>query len=567
MSTSYAQPKAEKPSSGDGYQLPTYPFVVPPELSGGNESIGGTQQTYPVVIVGGGLTGLTAACDLLQRGIKVVLLDEDNTIGVRGASSRGICYAQKSLEVFKRLGIYHRIKAKGVEWSVGRTLAGDDEIYAFDFATQASHNASSQPAFINIQQFYIEWYLVDRINELDPGAIRWQNRVVGVQADDERVTLQVETPAGSYALAAQWAFDCTGLHSPIRESLGIKTDRGLGVDRWCISDVRFKDKKPIKRWTWVEAPFNDNRAVWQHLMADDVWRLDYQMAPDSNPEYVSSKEVVADRLRRHLGEDVEFEMIWVGPYGYRSHLMETMRHGRVLFAGDAAHVMSPFGARGGNSGIQDADNFGWQLALVLSGRAAPDLMNSYHEERHEGAQVNVQITNRTARFLSPRSAAEWMIRNAVITLAKQYPFARNLVNTGRLSSASTYTRSSINVGEWGGISIQNVALPKHDDLVGVMTQAQGNLLVIAPDSSTAASLEAKRIVNEYPVRFALIGGAPGGWIGIDDSGGKLAAQLRIAPGKLAIIRPDLYCAGVISANQLEAALRKMNFARTRRHAN
>jgi 3-(3-hydroxy-phenyl)propionate hydroxylase len=554
----YRPATAEKPSSGSGYELPSYPFAVPPELQEVSAKPPGGGKTYPVVVVGGGLSGLTAACDLMQRGVEVVLIDEDNTVGVRGASSRGICYAQKSLEIFKRLGIYQRIKEKGVAWSVGRTLAGDDEVYSFDFATQAASNLSLQPPFINIQQFYIEWFLVDRINELDPALIRWQNRLVNISQTDDLVRLEVETPAGPYVMNAQWVIDCTGLHSPIRESFGLKTNRAEGTDRWCISDVRFKDQKPIERWTWIEANFNDRRAVWQHLMADDVWRLDYQMAPDSDPEYISSPEVVADRLRQHLGADVEFELIWVGPYGYRSHLMETLRHGRVLFAGDAAHVMNPFGARGGNSGIQDADNLGWKLALVLAGKSSSALIDSYHDERHEGAEVNVAITNRTARFLAPRTPVEQMIRNSVIDLARRFPFGRTLVNTGRLSTPSTYTRSAINVGEGGGLSVQNMALPRFDDLVGVMSQAQGNLLIIAPDVNTASSVEAKRLASEYPVRFALLGGTPGGWIGIDDNQGKLTAALKLSTGKLAILRPDLHLAGIVSAGQLEAKLRQMH---------
>ncbi len=555
----YQQPQAEKPFSGSGYDLPSYPFVLPPELrDGGQSPVAAGEKTYPVVVVGGGLSGLTAACDLRQRGIDVILLDEDNTVGVRGASSRGICYAQKSLEIFKRLGIYQRIKEKGVAWSVGRTMAGADEVYSFDFATQASSNLSSQPPFINLQQFYVEWYLVDRINELDPSLIRWQNRLVGISQTDERVRLEVETPAGRYHLNAQWVVDCSGLHSPIREAFGLKTDRADGVDRWCISDVRFKDQKPIERWTWIEAEFNDNRAVWQHLMADDVWRFDYQMAPDSDPELISSPEVVADRLRRHLGADAEFDLIWVGPYGYRSHLMETMKFGRVLFAGDAAHVVNPFGARGGNSGIQDADNLGWKLALVLGGKAGVELIDSYHDERHEGAEVNVGITNRTSRFLAPRTPVEKMIRNSVIDLARRYPFGRTLVNTGRLSTPSTYTKSKINIGEGGGESIQNVALLKFEDLVGVLSQLQGNLLVVAPDVNTASSIQAKRLMLEYPVRFALLGGTPGGWIGIEDPHGRLSSVLKLATGKLAIVRPDLHLAGVVSAGQLEARLRQMH---------
>lgn len=148
---------SEEPVRASGYELPTYPFVQPPELRGE------AAQRYPVVIVGGGLTGLTAACDLAVRGVRSVLLDDDNTVGVRGASSRGMVYAQKTLEIMQRLGVYERMREKGVVWSVGRTMAGDEEVYSFD---RGAETASCQPAFLNLQQFYLEWFLVDRIMAL-----------------------------------------------------------------------------------------------------------------------------------------------------------------------------------------------------------------------------------------------------------------------------------------------------------------------------------------------------------------------------------------------------------------
>ena len=148
-----------------------------------------------------------------------MLLDEDNTVGVKGASSRGICYTQKSLEIFERLGIYDRIAAKGIQWSVGRTFAGKDEVYSFDLRQQSAFNLSTQPPFINIQQFYIEGYLVERIYELGNVELRWKNRVTAFAQDNECATLTVSTPAGDYQLRADHVIDATGSHSPFRKWL------------------------------------------------------------------------------------------------------------------------------------------------------------------------------------------------------------------------------------------------------------------------------------------------------------------------------------------------------------
>jgi 3-(3-hydroxy-phenyl)propionate hydroxylase len=447
---------SESLAKGGGYELPVFPYRRPAELDGRG-------RRHKVAVVGGGLTGLAAACDLATRGIEVVLLDEDDTVGVRGASSRGIVYAQKTLEIFDRLGIYPRIAEKGVTWSVGKVLADDDVLYSFD-AAQGS--LSKAPPFINLQQFYIEWFLVDRLMELTGAELRWRNRVVGITEHRDHVDLAVETPDGRYALEAQWVIDASGIASCIRGALGARMQAELGEDRWCISDVRFRTSLPAERWTWAKAAFNDGRAVWQHPMADGVWRLDYQMGPNADPRLVADPATVRDRLRRHLGE-VEVDIVWVGPYGYRTQLMECFRHGRVFFAGDVAHVMNPFGARGGNSGVQDAENLAWKLAAVLTGAAPERLLDSYDEERRAAGAHNIHVTTRTIRFLAPRSPFEHRFRDAVLDLARRHPFARALVNTGRLSVPFDYGRSSLTTR--GGNAVPNLPITLPDGAEGALS--------------------------------------------------------------------------------------------------
>jgi 3-(3-hydroxy-phenyl)propionate hydroxylase len=124
--------------------------------------------------------------------------------------------------------------------------------------------------------------------------------------------------------------------------------------------------------------------------------------------------------------------------------MEKFRHGRVLFAGDAAHGVSPFGARGANSGVQDADNLCWKLALILRGEASEKLLDTYGEERELAADENILNSTRSTDFITPKNHASKFFRDAVLSLAKEYPFARRLVNSGRLSLPSTYQASSLN---------------------------------------------------------------------------------------------------------------------------
>ena len=508
------------------YELPQWPAAPTPE----------TTQTHDVVIVGGGLAGLTLACDLAQRGVSAVLLDDDDTVGVRGASSRGICYAQKSLEIFERLGIYERIREKGVSWSVGNTFSGHDKVWSFNL--QAS-SVSAQPPFINIQQFYVEWFLVDRTLELGHVELRWKHEVMSITPSDEDVQVDVRTPDGEYTLKARWLIDATGVASPIRKQLGVESHYSTrSADRWCITDVRFKAPLPQERWTWIDAPFNEQRAVWQHPMADGVWRLDYQMGEDARSEDMSKPEVASTRLAAQLGADIDLEFVWIGPYQYRDLLLDNFRHDRVLFIGDAAHVVSPFGARGGNTGIQDANNLGWKLAWVLKGWADESLLDSFQDERHAAAAENLAVTRRTSRFLAPRSAAEHRLRRALMSLAKQHAFARTMVNAGRMSVANDYPAAP--ALPQGGTTVQNVPLLHADGAPTTVMQ----LLREAGDRALCFSFgEAPDAPDDDTVMTLRVGALADAGIDLVDVDGRLAAHLDVRGKNAVRVRPDAYRAG------------------------
>jgi 3-(3-hydroxy-phenyl)propionate hydroxylase len=553
-------------AQGSGYVLPEYPFVSPPELRAG------TPGRHAIVIAGGGITGLTMACCLARLGVRAILLDEDNTVGVKGASSRGICYTQRSLEIFERLGIYERIAAKGIQWSVGRTFAGNDEIYSFDLRQHSQYNLSCQPPFINIQQFYIEAYLVDRIRELGHVELRWNNRITAFRQDAGKATLTVATPEGEYTIEADHVVDATGSHSPFRKWVGASVTARKGDDRWCIADVRFRTHGPhaTERHTWIEAPFNENRAVWQHPMGDGVWRIDYQMAPNSDADAVSREDVVRERLARHFGSHVDLEMVWVGPYAYRSECIDHMRHGRVFFMGDAAKVVSPFGARGGNTGIADAENLAWKLAAVVNGRAARSLLDTYHDERHDAATQNVNVTNRTARFLRPADGIERVFRSAAIGLARRHVFARHFVNTGRMAIANPYTKSPA-CCDGGGEPVQNVQFEWADGSPGTVNDllewAHGRLLLLIFGEASAAMLRrARALAQSAPlvaVQVVAAGERASAIEHVRDEKGHLKGACHVFGHSWALVRPDAYVSATgedIDAGLVDAVAKALGTA-------
>jgi 3-(3-hydroxy-phenyl)propionate hydroxylase len=325
-------------------------------------------------------------------------------------------------------------------------------------------------------------------------------------------------------------------------------DSKRGDDRWCIADVRFKDTPPPERHTWIEAPFNDNRAVWQHLMGDDVWRIDYQMAPDADPAYVSREDVVRERLAKQFGKGVKCDIVWVGPYAYKSQCLHQLRHDRVFFIGDTAKVVSPFGARGGNTGIADADNLAWKLAAVMRGQAPAALLNSYGQERLQAARRNVQVTNRTARFLRAPEGVERLFRDATISLAKHHAFARSLINTGRMAEANRYAVSDICKAE-GGWMVQNVRLQFSKEHAGSLSDllqwTDGRLLLLVFGSLKRTEFKKLALLSMgTPVRIVQVVHKenPQALEHVVDKGKLLRRACEAQSKGWALLRPDAYLA-------------------------
>ena len=392
---------------------------------------------HPVVVVGAGPVGLAAAIDCRLKGLPVVLLDEDDTVSV---GSRGLCYSKRSLEILDRLGCGEPVFAKGVSWNVGRTFFHDREVYRFDLVSEPDHK---RPGMVNLQQYYIEEYEVDRAVAVGVD-LRWRNKVVAVAADADHATLEIDTPEGRYTIEADWLIVADGARSAIRRMLGLDVEGKVFRDRFLIADVVMKADFPAERWFWFDPPFHPGQSVLLHRQADNVWRIDFQLGWDADPEAEKQPDRVIARIKAMLGDEREFELEWVSVYTFQCRRMAKFRHGRALFAGDAAHQVSPFGARGANSGYQDADNLAWKLRLVIAGLAPERLLDSYSEERVAAADENILNSTRSTDFITPKSAVSRIFRDAVLELAERHDFARRLVNSGRLSVPAIYEQSSLN---------------------------------------------------------------------------------------------------------------------------
>ncbi|WP_245214540.1 FAD-dependent oxidoreductase [Roseomonas indoligenes] len=497
------------------YQSLRFDYRRSPDQSAGSAA------RHPVVVVGAGPVGLAAAIDLAQAGQRVLLLDDDRSLS---SGSRAICFAKRTLEIFDRLGCGEAMVEKGVTWNLGRVFHRADPVYSFDLLPEGGHR---RPAFINLQQYYVEGFLLERAQALPNIEIRWQNKVTAVSQSAEAVTLTVETPEGEYRLSADYLVAADGARSPIRRAMGLESKGRSFRDRFLIADVRMKADFPAERWFWFDPPFHPNQSVLLHSQPDGVWRIDFQLGWDADPVAERAPERVIPRVRALLGHDAEFELEWVSIYTFSCLRMERFRHGRVLFAGDSAHGVSPFGARGANSGVQDAENLAWKLALVLRGEAPDALLDSYDSERVAAADENILNSTRSTDFITPKNEASRAFRDAVLDLAKDCAFARRLVNSGRLSLPSTYRNSPLNTPDED--AFEGAMLPGAPALDapleggGWLLDRLGRDFTLLHFGEAAPVVDGVRVVNVTPG---------------EDAQGLAARRYDARPGTAYLIRPD-----------------------------
>lgn len=490
---------------------------------------------HPVVIVGAGPVGLSLAIDLAQRGQRVILLDDADRIG---EGSRAICFSKRSLEYWDRLGIADRMVDKGVVWSVGRIFHGESQLYQFNLLPEEGHK---RPAFINLQQYYAEAYLVDRISDLPAIDLRWRNKVTALEQRNDSVALTIETPEGSYRLHAQYVVACDGARSSLRQMVGAEFAGQVFEDQFLIADVKMTAEFPTERWFWFDPPFHAGRSALLHRQPDDVWRIDLQLNRYADPVVEKKPENVRPRIARMLGHD-KFEFEWISLYKFQCRRMDRFIHGRVIFAGDSAHQVSPFGARGANSGLEDAENLSWKLDRVLRGTSPASLLESYQVERSAAADENIRESTRSTDFMAPNSHQEARLRQAVLSLAKETEFGKRMVNGGRLSVPCSYDSalSSRDADAWRGgpspgCSMLDAPVATRAGEQAYLTDAfrKGGTDFTLLSFSNGAAIDMPDGVKDIRV---------GGEGGLADPQGLVAKRYDAEPGSAYLLRPDGYVA-------------------------
>lgn len=496
----------------------------------------------PVVIVGTGPVGLALAVDLGMRGQQVVVLGRFDFVP---GGSKAICFAKRSLDILDRLGVGQAAVDKGVIWNVGKVFWQDREepVYQFDMLPVKNQK---MPGFINIQQYHMEDLMVERLAELPSVELRWGHDVDSISVQEDGADIAVSTAAGSYQQSARWVVACDGSRSTIREQLGLEFDGRVFEDNFLIADIKMEEERPSERWFWFDPPFNPGQSALLHKQPDNIWRLDFQLGWDIDRDACTRPENVDPLIRALLGDDVEYEQEWYSVYTFQCRRIANFVHGPVIFAGDSAHLVSPFGARGCNGGLADIDNLGWKLDAILSGQAGTKLLESYNEEASIAADENILNSSRSTDFLTPKSDVSMAFRNAVLELAIDHPFARAFVNSGRLSTAISYPEGALTT-------------PDADDwLAGV---APGSPALDAP-------LGEGWLMDRLGNRFVLLANGFGSKVpeGVDlidiadmDNCVLVCERYALASGAAYLLRPDQYVAARFqdpTSKDIESALQK-----------
>jgi 3-(3-hydroxy-phenyl)propionate hydroxylase len=409
----------------------------------------------PVGIIGGGPVGLTLAALLARQNIACVVIEADESYCT---GSRAICMSRRSQEIAAWAAFDTPMLAKALPWTDGSSHFGSTEVLRFSMPHDASQRFFPM---VNIQQYFVEQY-AHEASQAAPqaGDVRWSTRMTSLENLSGSVRLKLEHAGTVSSLDCRYVVACDGGRSTARELLGLPLKGTQYEGRYVIVDIRQKTSRPTERLAWFDPPSNPGSTILMHRQPEDVWRIDYQLREDEDPEQAVRPENVLARVKAHLewiGENQPWEALWISIYNAKCLTLDEYRHGNLFFAGDAAHMVPIFGVRGLNSGVDDVGNIAWKLARVLNGQAPDALLDTYSPERRGAALVNIAYGSKSTEFMAPPHCGFALMREAALRLATSTPAVRQLLNP-RQSTPVSYEAKAL-LGPDIGFSASAAAAP------------------------------------------------------------------------------------------------------------
>ena len=391
------------------------------------------QMNKTVGIIGAGPVGMTLAARLADFGISSVILDKAPHLLPKGSKA---CLIQgDALETLEKLGIGDTIGEEGIHWRIARTY-----IRNVERITQEYPEREGYAEFVNISQYRIEQELEHWINQHPMSEIKWNHELTSYTDNGDNVTVNVNTENGLEQFTFRYLVACDGVRSKMRDLSGVPFTGYTHKDRFLITDIKANLPQTKERHFHFDPDFNPGRQLVMHPQPDNIWRIDWQLPPDADIEKEKENGELEKRIRRVIG-DIPYNIEWISVYRFHQRVIDNFKLGNVFFAGDAAHSYPPYGSRGMNSGIQDADNLAWKFNAVIRGKADETLLDTYHTERYAAAQENLKVTEATIKFMVPPSPIKRIVRNMVLWASVPFKGLRNSVNHGRMTEPFTYKAS------------------------------------------------------------------------------------------------------------------------------
>jgi 2-polyprenyl-6-methoxyphenol hydroxylase-like FAD-dependent oxidoreductase len=495
--------------------------------------------------------------------------------------SRAVTIQRDILSLCRRFGLIDEILRDGTSWSLGRTYRGDREILQTKYA---SAGPEVHPAFVNYPQYKLEELLYYKAVETPGVTLHYDSTVTDVAQDESGVTAVASSADGSADYEGEYLIAADGIGSRIRRGLDVAFEGWSTDGRFAVADFRADLPYARERRLWFNPPFYPDGIVLMHAIAHDQWRLDWQIDPSADDEAFLQPAAVVRRVRDAIGDDsIDVEVLRANTYSFQQLRAAQFRVGRIFLVGDAAHVVSPFGARGMNSGMEDADNLAWKIAWVTQGRATDSLLETYALEREAAADEHLSVTGATMRFMVPTTDADRQRRDSVLAEAEVDPSSGPAVDSGKLYVPVPYVDSPLTIAAWdapptastdsapavGSLEPGHPAIDGYVIHRGERTTLRGFLanqltLLAVPGSrsnSSAADLQAQ-LRNSAPlpgVRRAILGRSvsPAAPVRsevdelIDDHSGELWRAYAGPTDRVFLIRPDAYVAARAEASDAD----------------
>jgi 2-polyprenyl-6-methoxyphenol hydroxylase-like FAD-dependent oxidoreductase len=522
----------------------------------------------PVLIAGAGPVGLTTALLLANWQIPTVVLEA--APGHQDIGSRAICFQRDVLDVFDRVGVAEAMVAEGLTWTTSRTFYREHQLFT---ASYDEPQGDGLPPFTNVSQDSVERHLLARALREPLITVRFGSPVTEIKDHGDHVEATAGTagPAGQpVTFTGSHLIGADGPRSTIRRLLGVAFEGLSYADQFLICDIRAEFPFPRERRFYLDPVWNPGRQVLAHPCPDGVWRIDWQVPAGFDLQSERGGGGGLDEKVRRITGDRPYELVWASAYRFAERVAGTFSVGqRLHLAGDAAHVYAPFGARGLNSGIQDAENLAWKLAFTIHGWSPPALLDTYHVERAAAAAENLRVTSATLEFLVPQTDERRRWRTEVLDRAVTDPDALKLIDSGKLAEPYWYTDSPLTTQgpDLAGFPLEpgarrppvpGVLCPDGPALTsGVPTRLRkifSRKVVILTETEEVRAEAAKVAAQAISAPVAAFALAE------LDPTGALRTSLEATSGSVHVVRPDGHLAAVLprfGPAELEAALRRL----------